>query len=85
MARVAPAAAVLAGVGAPAGPGTVAVSAPASGQADSAQASEPIAARPARAGVPASGNGRGVLAPWVATSCRIAMGITMGFMLVIMI
>jgi hypothetical protein len=30
-------------------------------------------------------NGRGVLAPWVATSCRIAMGITMGFMLVIMI
>ena len=88
MARVAPAAAVLAGVGAPAGPGAAAMSAPASGQAGSAWASEPIAARPAqpaRAGVPASGNARGVLAPWVATSCRIAMGITMGFMLVIMI
>jgi hypothetical protein len=27
----------------------------------------------------------GELAPWVATSCRIAMGVTMAFMLVIMI
>jgi hypothetical protein len=88
MARVAPAAAVLAGVGAPAGPGAVAVSAPASGQGGSVRAGEPVTgppARPARAGAPASGNGRGVLAPWVAASCRIAMGITMGFMLVIMI
>ena len=36
---------------------------------------------------PASGpaGGTGVLAPWVATGCRIAMGITMAFMLVIMI
>jgi hypothetical protein len=31
------------------------------------------------------GPGRLVLAPWVATSCRIAMGITMIFMLIIMI
>ena len=31
------------------------------------------------------GAGRLVLAPWVATSCRIAMGITMTFMLIIMI
>jgi hypothetical protein len=29
--------------------------------------------------------GRGVLAPWVATGCRIAMGVTMAFMLLIMI
>ena len=36
---------------------------------------------------PASGpaDGTGVLAPWVATGCRIAMGVTMAFMLVIMI
>jgi hypothetical protein len=36
---------------------------------------------------PASGpaDGTGVLAPWVATACRIAMGVTMAFMLVIMI
>jgi hypothetical protein len=33
----------------------------------------------------APANGTGVLAPWVATGCRIAMGITMTFMLVIMI
>ena len=88
IARVTPVAAVLAGVGAPGGPGAAAMSAPADGQADSTVASEPVAGRPAeaaRAGGPASGNGRGVLAPWVATSCRIAMGITMGFMLVIMI
>ena len=36
---------------------------------------------------PASGpaDGTGVLAPWVATGCRIAMGATMAFMLLIMI
>ena len=32
-----------------------------------------------------SADGTGVLAPWVATSCRIAMGVTMAFMLLIMI
>jgi hypothetical protein len=32
-----------------------------------------------------NGTGRVVLAPWVATSCRIAMGITMALMLIIMI
>jgi uncharacterized protein DUF5134 len=41
---------------------------------------------PAPRGVgPADGQGRGVLAPWVAVGCRIAMGVTMAFMLVIMI
>jgi hypothetical protein len=29
-------------------------------------------------------DGTGVLAPWVATGCRIAMGVTMAFMLLIM-
>jgi hypothetical protein len=38
-----------------------------------------------RGGGPADGQGRGVLAPWVAVSGRIAMGVTMAFMLVIMI
>jgi hypothetical protein len=38
-----------------------------------------------RGGGPADGQGRGVLAPWVAVSCRIAMGVTMAFMLVITI
>ena len=33
----------------------------------------------------APADGRGVLAPWVATGCRIAMGVTMAFMLLIMI
>jgi hypothetical protein len=31
------------------------------------------------------GAGHLLLAPWVATSCRIAMGITMALMLIIMI
>jgi hypothetical protein len=83
-ARVAPAGPVLAGVGATAGPGgtaPVAVAEP---------ASPALAAEPAEEGseVPpasAPADGTGVLAPWVATGCRIAMGITMAFMLVIMI
>jgi hypothetical protein len=33
----------------------------------------------------APADGTGVLAPWVATGCRIAMGVTMAFMLLIMI
>ena len=83
-ARVAPAGAVLAGVGATAGSGATAglgaavVSDPA-----------PVAAGPAEARqVPpasAPADGTGVLAPWVATGCRIAMGVTMAFMLLIMI
>jgi hypothetical protein len=36
-------------------------------------------------GGPADGQDRGILAPWVAVSCRIAMGVAMAFMLVIMI
>jgi len=86
-ARVATPGQVLAGVGASAGPGAAAGSALASapvaeaaGQAEAAQA-EAVQVPPASA--PADGTG--VLAPWVATSCRIAMGITMAFMLLIMI
>ena len=88
VARVAPAAAVLAGVGAGAGPGAAAVAEPAGGLAGSAVATEPATAsqvQPVGAGGPASGAGRGILAPWVATSSRIAMGLTMAFMLLILI
>ncbi len=88
VARVAPAGAVLAGVGAGTGPGAAAMSEPAGSLADSAVATEPATAsqaQPAGAGGPASGAGRGILAPWVATSSRIAMGITMAFMLLILI
>ena len=96
VARTAPAGAVLAGAvlasgGAGAGPGAAAVSGPAGGLADSAVATEPVAASqtqsvdPVDCGGPASGAGRGILAPWVATSSRIAMGVTMAFMLLILI
>ncbi len=37
------------------------------------------------AGVGAPGSGTGVLAPWVTIGCRITMGVTMAFMLLIMI
>ena len=78
--RMAPTGPVLAGVGATAGPGTAAASAPVAG----APVTEPAGiAQVPPASAPADGTG--VLAPWVATSCRIAMGITMAFMLVIMI
>ncbi len=86
VARTAPTGAVLAGVGS--GPGAAAVSKSADGLADSAVATEPVAAsqaQPVDCGGPASGAGRGILAPWVATSSRIAMGITMAFMLLILI
>jgi Domain of unknown function (DUF5134) len=46
---------------------------------------DPGSLPPSEGAGPADGRGRGVLAPWVAISCRIAMGVTMGFMLVIMI
>ncbi len=87
-ARVAPAGAVLASVGAAAGPGAAAGSEPTGGLADSAVATEPVTAsqaQPVGVGGPASGAGRGILAPWVATSSRIAMGVTMAFMLLILI
>ena len=81
-ARVAPVA-VLAGVASGGSAGTLASepgpSSPRPGQRT------PARCRPARGGGPADGQGRGVLAPWVAVSCRIAMGITMAFMLVIII
>lgn len=51
-------------------------------------AAEPATASPAQytgPGGPASGTGRGILAPWVATSSRIAMGVTMALMLLLMI
>jgi Domain of unknown function (DUF5134) len=86
-ARTAPTGAVLVGVGASAagagaaaGLGAAAVSPAAS----AAMAAEPagVAQVPSASG-PA--DGAGLLAPWVATGCRIAMGITMAFMLLIMI
>ena len=43
------------------------------------------ASRVPPAGVGAPGGGTGVLAPWVTTGCRITMGVTMAFMLLIMI
>jgi Domain of unknown function (DUF5134) len=95
VARVAPPGPVLAGVGAtaaaggaPAGPGAAAVSAAASATVAAEPVAEPAAGPAGIAQVPpASGpaDGTGLLAPWVATGCRIAMGITMAFMLVIMI
>jgi len=90
VARPAPAGAVLAGVAAPAGggPGAAAVSTLASGQVASAVATGPAAssqASSASVSDPADTTGPGVLAPWVTTSCRIAMGVTMAFMLLIMI
>ena len=86
--RAAPSGAVLAGVGASAGAASVApaVSALASGQVAHAVAAGPTvtseALPPAACG---PGSGTGFLAPWVATSCRIAMGVTMALMLLIMI
>ena len=83
-ARVTPTGPVLAGVGAAAGPGataSVAVAEPVSLAVVAETAEEARVVPPASA--PADGTG--VLAPWVATSCRIAMGITMAFMLIIMI
>jgi Domain of unknown function (DUF5134) len=69
-------------VAATAGPGAAAVSTSVSGSPGLAVATE---AQPAGASAPVSRADRGVLAPWVATSCRIAMGATMAFMLLIMI
>ncbi len=77
LARTAPAAAVL--VGATAGTGSTAA---ASGSAGSAAVA---GVQPIDASVPATRTGHAVLAPWVASSCRIAMGVTMAFMLLIMI
>ncbi len=95
VARVAPPPGpVLAGVGATAaGAAASGASAGLGRAAASGEASAPMAAAPVAepaeiAQVPsASGpaDGTGVLAPWVATGCRIAMGVTMAFMLVIMI
>ncbi|HEY7146382.1 MAG TPA: DUF5134 domain-containing protein [Streptosporangiaceae bacterium] len=83
VARVAPPGPVLAGVGATAGPGAAAAVA----VAEPATAVSATAAEEAPVVPPASApaDGTGVLAPWVATGCRIAMGVTMAFMLLIMI
>jgi hypothetical protein len=89
VARVAPSGAVLVGVGAQggAGPGAPGISALASDQGGSAVAADPVVTSQGRPGAtgPAGTTGRGVLAPWVATGCRIAMGVTMAFMLLITI
>jgi hypothetical protein len=84
VARVAPASAVLVGATAGAGPGAAGLSE----LAGPAVATEPATAsqaQPVGADGPASGARRGILAPWVATSSRIAMGATMAFMLLILI
>jgi Domain of unknown function (DUF5134) len=91
VARATPPVAVLAGVAAPAGArtGSPVGSGLASGQISLAVAAEPAVTSQAQSGAAMPGGpgtaGRGVLAPWVATSCRIAMGVTMAFMLLIMI
>ncbi len=82
VARVVPAGPVLAGVGARSGPGAAAVlTEPASPPV----VTETIETAPEVPPASAPADGTGVLAPWVATGCRIAMGVTMAFMLVIMI
>jgi hypothetical protein len=93
-ARTAPTGPVL--VGATAGLGAAAVSA-VGGSVGPAMATEAMVteamvteamvteAQLADASAPASRADRAVLAPWVAISCRIAMGVTMAFMLLIMI
>jgi hypothetical protein len=98
VARVASPGPVLAGVGAAAGPRPVAGNgaagpdgtAAARGSVPGPAAAElpegavaPVTAEVPSASAPADGTG--VLAPWVATGCRIAMGVTMALMLVIMI
>ncbi len=79
-ARVAPAVAVL--VGAAGGLGAAAVS-PSVGSSGSYAAAPD--AQPVNASTRTGHAGRAVLAPWVATTCRVAMGATMAFMLLIMI
>jgi Domain of unknown function (DUF5134) len=83
VARVAPSGAVLAGVAAMAGagPGSAAQAGAQVTHAGPAGPTVTSQELPARA----AGAARGVLAPWVATSSRIAMGVTMAFMLLIMI
>jgi hypothetical protein len=73
-AREAPAGRVLAGVGSSAGAWPV----------SAASGSEQVPATPSPKPAAASFSSV-ILSPWVATSCRIAMGITMAFMLVISI
>jgi hypothetical protein len=85
VARVASARPVLAGVGAGAGIGSAAL---ADVQMSSVVTAEAPAASPAQSAEscgPADGTGRGILAPWVATSSRIAMGVTMALMLLLLI
>ena len=87
-ARVAMLAGATAGAAAPAGcrrlrPGCAASGlGAASGTGDEGMAA---ARRVPPADVGASGGGTGVLAPWVTIGCRITMGVTMAFMLLIMI
>jgi hypothetical protein len=77
---------VLAGVGVRAASAITAGSGAVGTGAAAAAPAEPapdLAAQAPPASSPADGTG--VLAPWVATGCRIAMGITVVFMLLIMI
>ena len=79
-ARVAMLAGVTAGPAAQPGATAPGLGATASGTGNVAAAS-----RVPPAGVGAPGSGTGVLAPWVTIGCRITMGVTMAFMLLIMI
>ncbi len=87
-ARIALPGAVLAGTPAPVGAESPAVAFSGLAPAEGGVATVTPPAGPDRA-APSSpaqeSAGREVLAPWVATSCRIAMGVTMALMLIIMI
>ena len=90
-ARTAPTSPVLVGVGtsaAGAGASAGLDAAAVSAAATATMAAEPVAEPTVVAEVPpasAPADGTGVLVPWVATGCRIAMGITMALMLLLMI
>ena len=82
-ARIASPGAVLAGTPAGAESSAGAGLAPAEGGV--ATITPPAEPDQAAASTPQESDSRLVLAPWVATSCRIAMGVTMALMLIIMI
>jgi hypothetical protein len=77
----------LAGVPAEAGVASLAAAAEPPGPTGGVATASPPAAREARSVMSevAGGAANPVLAPWVTMSCRIAMGITMAFMLIIML
>jgi hypothetical protein len=85
VARLAPAATALAGVRAGAATEPGAAFAPAGSSGPTRTAGPTAADQAPPAGPGTRGDGTGVLAPWVATGCRIAMGVTMALMLLLII